>query len=71
MLSNDQKLSKIRDICNHPGSFHWSGKQMATAIRNVIDDDAEPIPYTLSDLDHPIPYEIVHDAVYDEIAEDE
>lgn len=67
-MTPEQKLTKIRDICNHPGAFHWSGNQMANAIRNVI-DDSEPIPYALSDLDHPIPYELAHDAVYEELPE--
>lgn len=70
MLTNEQKLTAIANLCRHPGSFHWSGRQMATAIQNVL-DDGEPIPYTLSDVDKPIPYELAHDAVYEELAPDE
>ena len=67
MLTADQKLSKINDLCRHPGSFHWSGRQMADAIMRVIADKNQPIPYDLSDEDRPIPYELAHDAVYEEI----
>lgn len=67
-MNADQKLAKIRDICRHPGAFHWTGQQMAKTILNVMDSD-EPIPYSLSDLDHPIPYELSHDAVYEEVQE--
>ena len=68
-MTADEKLAMIADMCSHPGAFHWSGRQMADAIRKIINED-EPISYTLSDLDHPIPYsivEFVHDAVSEEV----
>lgn len=68
-MNANEKLDMIRDMCSHPGAFHWSGRQMADAIRKVINED-EPIAYALSDLDHPVPYELVHDAVSEEV-EDE
>lgn len=66
MLSDAEKLTKIGDICRHPGAFHWTGRQMANAISRVIDGE-EPIPYLLPDDDMPIPYELAHDAVYEEV----
>ena len=65
-MSDADKLNKIADLCRHPGSYHWTGRQMGDLITRIINDDA-PIPYSLSDLDHPIPYELAHDAVYEEI----
>lgn len=72
-MNADDKLTMIGDICRHPGAFHWSGRQMAKAIERVIREE-EPIPYSLSDLDKPINYELVqtvHDAVYEEVADDD
>lgn len=68
MLSPEDKLARIGDMCRHPGAFHWTGRQMANAIRKVIDDEL-PICFELSELDHPIPYELVHDAVSEELEE--
>lgn len=67
-MTADQKLQMIRDMCRHPGVFGWTGSDMARAINRIL-DDSEPIPYSLSDLDRPIPYELAHDAVYEEIEE--
>lgn len=67
-MNVNDKLEMIRDICRHPGSFHWTGRQMAKAISNVIEDE-EPIAFILSDIDRPIPFEVVHDAVYEGIDE--
>lgn len=67
-MTTDEKLRMIRDICNHPGAFHWSGQEMARTITKVLDD--QPIPYRLSDLDEPIHYELAHDAVAEEIADE-
>lgn len=61
MLNDREKLASIRDLCRHPGSFHWNGRQMADAITRIIDSGAEV------DADAPIPYELAHDAVYEEI----
>lgn len=63
MLTDKQKLQKISEICNHPGAFHWQGRDMARVITSVINDD-KPIPYLLSEADEPIHYELTHDAVY-------
>lgn len=65
-MNADEKLTMIADLCRHPGSFHWTGRQMANAINRVLEDT--PIEYSLSELDMPIPYELVqtvHDAVYE------
>ena len=62
-MTDAQKLVKIRDMCNHPGSFHWTGFQMAAAIIKIINDN-QPIDYTLSDIDEPLHYELAHDAVF-------
>lgn len=62
-MTDAQKLTKIRDMCRHPGAFHWTGLQMATAIINVINDE-QPIDYVLSETDEPIKYELAHDAVF-------
>lgn len=70
MMDAETKLAMIRDICRHPGSWAWTGRQMAEAINRVITGN-QPIPYTLSELDHPIPYEVVHDAVYEEMDDDQ
>lgn len=67
-MTDAQKIAMIRDICNHPGSFHWTGLDVANAIKRVIDDE-KPIDFTLSQIDMPIPYELVHDAVAEEIEE--
>ena len=68
MLTADQKLAQIGDMCRHPGAFHWTGLQMASAILRLIRDN-EPIPYDLSECDKPIPYELAHDAVYEELTD--
>jgi hypothetical protein len=65
-VTAEEKLAMIRDMCQHPGSYHWSGQEMAAAITRVINGE-KPIPYRLSDADEPIPYTLVHDAVYEEI----
>jgi len=52
-MSDAEKLSMIRAMCQHPGSFHWTGQDMARAITRIID---QPIPYRLSVVDEPIPY---------------
>ena len=65
-MTDADRIAMIRNICHHPGSFHWSGRQMADAIMKVLDQD-KPIPYALSDLDHPVPYELAHDAVFEEL----
>lgn len=65
MLTAEQKLAQIGDLCRHPGSFHWTGREMADAILRLL----EPIPYELSDEDKPIPYELAHDAVYEELTD--
>jgi hypothetical protein len=62
-MTDAQKLTKIRDMCNHPGAFHWTGVQMANAIVNIINDN-KPIDYELSEIDEPIHYELAHDAVF-------
>lgn len=67
-MTAEQKLAMIRDMCRHPGSFGWSGRDMARAITRILDED-EPVPYVLSDEDEPIRYALVHDAVYEEIEE--
>lgn len=69
MLTDAQKLTMIADICRHPGAFHWNGRQIAWAIQRVLECE-EPIPYELSDLDKPIPYELAHDAVYEELVDE-
>lgn len=65
MLTDSQKLTMIRSICDHPDAFHWTGRQMADAITRVIIGN-ETIQYALSDEDAPIPYELAHDAVYED-----
>lgn len=65
-LTDTEKLTMIRNLCDHPGAFHWSGRDMAKAIRNVLDDN-QPIDYRLSDVDEPIRYELIHDAVAEEV----
>lgn len=69
-MNAEQKLVMIGDLCRHPGAFHWSGRQMADAIRRILARD-EPIGFDLSDLDRPIPYELVHDAVSEEVDDDD
>lgn len=64
-MTADEKLRMIREICKHPGAFHWSGREMANTISRVIDENA-PIPFTLSEIDEPIHYELAHDAVAEE-----
>lgn len=63
-MNAEEKLKMIRDVCRHPGSFHWSGREMADLIAGIV-DDADPIPYRLSDADEPIRYELIHDAIYE------
>lgn len=65
-MTDAEKLAAIADICRHPGAFHWSGQQMASVITKVIDGE-QPIPYALSTLDEPIPYELSHDAVWEDL----
>lgn len=68
-MTDTEKLTMIRNICDHPGSFHWTGAEMAKAIKNVLQDD-RPIDYWLSDADEPIGYELIdliHDAVAEEV----
>ena len=62
-MTDAQKLMKIRNMCDHPGAFHWTGAEMANAIKNVLDDN-QPIDYSLTDNDEPIRYELAHDAVF-------
>ena len=68
MLTDAQKLEYIRSLCLHPGLFDWSGRELAAKVTEVI-EGAEPIPYRLSDDHAPIPYELVHDAAYEEVEE--
>lgn len=68
-MTTEEKLRLIRDMCDHPGSYHWKGRDLARVIRRVIDTD-EPIPFTLSDIDQPIQFELVHDAVYEGVDSD-
>lgn len=63
IVTDAQKLQKIRSMCYHPGAFHWTGQQMANAITRVIDED-KPIDYVLSEEDEPVPYYLAHDAVF-------
>lgn len=63
-MDAETKLSMIRDMCRHPGTHHWSGRDVADAITKILDDN--PIAYRLADLDHPIPYELVHDYCHQE-----
>lgn len=65
-MTDKEKLTMIRNICDHPGAFHWSGIDMAHAIKNVL-DGSRPIEYKLSNIDEPIPYELIHDAVAEEV----
>lgn len=64
-MTAEQKLTKISNMLDHPGAFHWTGTQMAKAIRKVINDDS-PIEFLLSEQDQPIDYELVHDAVFED-----
>lgn len=64
-MNADTKIAMIHDMCRHPGAHHWKHEDLARAILRIIDND-EPISFSLSDLDHPIPYELVHDAVAEE-----
>lgn len=31
-MSDAEKLSMIRAMCQHPGSFHWTGQGMARLL---------------------------------------
>lgn len=64
------KLDKIKAMCGHPSYVTGSGERLAAAIRKVINDeiDTAPILYALSEVDEPIHYELVHDAVYEDEA---
>lgn len=64
-MTDQEKLRQIASICAHPGVFHWSGSDVARAVRRVIDES--PIPFVLSEIDEPVHYEMVHDAVYEEL----
>lgn len=61
-MDAETKLAMIRDMCRHPVVCRWSGQDVADAITRLINE--EPIHYELSELDHPVPYELVADAVY-------
>jgi hypothetical protein len=63
-VTAEQKLLKIQAMCGHPSYLGGTGHKLAQAIKNVIDDDA-PILYSLSDIDEPVHYELVHDAVFE------
>ena len=65
-MTDAQKLAKISSICNHPGLFGWSGADVARVIRKVL--AGEFVIFALTeDEDEPIHYELVHDAVYEEL----
>lgn len=66
MLTDAEKLKMIREMLSHPCSYGWSRQQMANAVERVI-LSGEPIRFDLSDEDAPIPYELAHDAVYEEV----
>lgn len=58
MWTDEQaKIQRIRCLCAHPGIFHWTGQQVATAILNILDEEHE-VHYELVGevLDAPIPY---------------
>lgn len=68
MLTDTEKLDKIKAFCSHPGAFHWTGRDMARVIQRIIDDVApdceSPIYLVPSRDDEPIDYQLVHDEVY-------
>lgn len=63
MLTDQEKLAKIHAICCHPMTYHKSGIEIATAVMKAIGFFSDGN----SDPDAPIPYELAHDAVYEEI----
>jgi hypothetical protein len=64
-VTDAEKLSKISAVCSHPALFGWSGADLARVIRRVLDGQ-EPVIYTADELNEPIHYELVHDAVYED-----
>ncbi len=68
-MTADQKLAKIKAMCGHPSYVTGTGHKLAHAIKTVIDDES-PILYSLSDIDEPVHYELVHDAVFEDEAAD-
>lgn len=62
MLTAEQKLAQIAEMCRHPGAHHWPDEKLAAAISRLINN--EPLGYP---DDVPIPYELAHDAVYEEL----